>query len=148
MRGPYASPTGASALGAVFVVTMLGGLVAGCAPPTDRSATPAGGPTAASVGERPPLPPGFPVLPGALAAPLPQDDPGLVAAWTTDLHGAAAYDFYVSALPTAGYPIVGLYPGGEWVIIRFRLADGAAWQLLVHGTLADTVEVEVRLDRP
>lgn len=139
-------------------VAMLAALAAGCAlspgaslmpsaPSTEASATVMEAP-AGSDSVRPSLPPGFPVMPGASPGRLPEDDPGLIAAWTSDQRGSAAYDFYVVALPAAGYPVEGLYPGGEWALIRFRLADGAIWQLLVHGTVADPVEVQVRLDRP
>jgi len=135
---------------------VLAGLAAGCGAVAEPSAeqpgtsapdaAPVSSEPIASVDQRSPLPHGFPVLPGALAVPLPDDDPDLVAAWTTELRGSAAYDFYLQALPAAGYRVEGLYPGGEWAVIRFRLADGAVWQLLVHGT--DPVEVEVRVDRP
>jgi len=157
MQRWYVTPTPGT-VHAVLLLTVLGGLAVGCAPGVDGSAmrsaasvaasTPSTGTPAGSGRERPSLPPGFPVLPGALAAPLPDDDAGLIAAWTSDERGSAAYDFYVIALPAAGYPVEGLYPGGEFAIIRFHLADGAIWQLLVHGTDSHPVEVEVRLDRP
>jgi hypothetical protein len=141
----------------VLVLLGLGGLAAACAPGADGSAatgtsgaasTTTTGTPAGSLVERQRLPPGFPVLPGARPAPLADDDPGLISAWRVEERGMAAYDFYVAALPAAGYRVEGLYPGGEWAIIRFRRADGVVWQLLVHGTGAGPVEVEVRLDRP
>jgi hypothetical protein len=98
--------------------------------------------------ERLPLPSGFPVLAGARPGPLRQDDPGLIARWTTARLGSAAYDFYAAALPAAGYEIVGLYPGGEWAVIRFRLSDRTTLQVVVHGIEGGAVAVEVRLDRP
>ena len=52
------------------------------------------------------------MLPGAAPVAMPNDDPGLIGLWTTDLPGSGAYDFYVVALPAAGYPIVAVYPGG------------------------------------
>jgi len=137
----------------VLVLLGFGGLTAGCAPGADGNPAHSGGSGAASTStagtpeesraERPRLPPGFPVMPGALPAQLADDDPGLIAAWTVEEPGAAAYDFYVGALRAAGFQVEGLYPGGEWAIIRFRIGDGAVWQLVVHGT-----GVEVRLDRP
>ena len=75
------------------------------------------------------LPSGFPVLPGAAPAALPADDPGLIAAWTSDQLGSSAYDFHAASLAAWGYPIVGLYPGGDVALIRFRAADGATWQM-------------------
>src|SRR5437773_979914 len=64
------------------------------------------------------LPGSFPVIEGAVPMPLPDDDPGMIALWESDLLGSAAYDFYVAALPAAGYQIVGLYPGGDVALIR------------------------------
>ena len=66
----------------------------------------------------------------------------------TDLAGSAAYDFYLSALPTAGYRIVGAYPGGAAAVIRFNLPDGAIWQVVIRGGADEAVVIEVRVDRP
>lgn len=107
------------------------------------------GTQAASGPQRVPLPSGFPVLAGAAPVVLAEDDPGLMAAWTSDQLGSAAYDFYVMALPAAGYPIVGLYPGGEVALIRFRAPNGATWQMVAHGgAVTGTATIEIRLDRP
>ena len=97
---------------------------------------------------RTPLPSGFPVLPGATSVPPAVDDPGLIAVWQSDQAGSTAYDFYLKALPAAGYPIVGLYPGGAVALIRFRVPDGQVWQIVAHGTEHGTARIEVRLDRP
>ena len=97
---------------------------------------------------RVPLPAGFPVLTGAVPAAMPDDDPGLIALWTSDQPGSATYDFYVAALPAAGYRILGLYPGGEWAIIRFGLPDGAIWQVVAHDMGDGRAAIEVRWDRP
>ena len=94
------------------------------------------------------LPSGFPVVPGAVPEPLPPDDPGLIGLWGSDQAGSATYDFYVEALPAAGYPIVGLYPGGAVALIRFRVPDGQVWQVVARGKADGTVAIEVRLDRP
>lgn len=96
---------------------------------------------------RTPLPSGFPVVPGAAPVPPPVDDAGLIALWESDRAGSAAYDFYVDQLPAAGYPIVGLYPGGAVALIRFRVPDGQVWQMVARGTADGTVAIEVRLDR-
>lgn len=98
--------------------------------------------------ERHPLPRGFPILPGAVPVTMADDDPGLIGLWSTHQLGSAAYDFYVAALPGAGYPIVGLYPGGDFAAIRFRVPDGAIWQMVAHGGVGGTVAIEIRLDRP
>ena len=87
-------------------------------------------------------------MPGAAPAAMPEDDPGLIALWTTDQPGSATYDFYVAALPSAGYRILGLYPGGEWAIIRFAEPDGGIWQVVAHATGDGREAIEVRLDRP
>lgn len=121
----------------------------GSAPVSMPAETPTTTPTASgSVPERVPLPSGFPVLPGAVPLAMADDDPGLIGLWTSDQLGSAAYDFYVAALPAAGYPILGLYPGGQFAVIGFRLPDGAIWQMVAHGGGNDTVAIEIRLDRP
>lgn len=79
---------------------------------------------------------------------MPQDDPGLIGLWSSDQQGSAAYDFYATALPAAGYRIVGLYPGGAVAVIRFGLPGGAIWQMVAHGGGDDTIRIEIRLDRP
>jgi hypothetical protein len=88
------------------------------------------------------------VVPGAAPVPPPDDDSGLIALWESDQAGSAAYDFYVDALPAAGYPIVGLYPGGAVAVIRFLVPDGQVWQMVAHGMEGGTVGIEVRVDRP
>lgn len=102
----------------------------------------------ASDSERLPLPSGFPVLSDAVAAAMPPGDPGLIGLWESDQVGSAAYDFYVEALPAAGYPIVGLYPGGDVALIRFRAPSGGVWQLVAHASGDGRTAIEVRLDRP
>ena len=97
--------------------------------------------------ERLPLPGGFPVMDGAVPMPLRAGDPGLIALWESAEAGSAAYDFYVAALPAAGYEIVGLYPGGGVALIRFRV-QGEIWQVVTHGATDGQVAIEVRLDRP
>lgn len=105
------------------------------------------GPSTSEV-ERRQLPDGFPILPGALAIAVPADDPGLIGLWETDRLGSAAYDFYVAALPAAGYPIVGLYPGGGVALIRFTAEGGEVWQMVAHPTSSGRLAIEIRLDRP
>ena len=135
------------------------GLVAalGACSPTESGSPSAGASVRASASERVdsppsstpriPLPDEFPVLPGAVPVALPSDDPGLIGLWESDQLGSVAYDFYVDALPAAGYPIVGLYPGGDVALIRFRTPDGGVWQMVAHGS-GGRVAIEIRLDRP
>ena len=139
-------------------LVLLAILVAGCSAaevnspsevtsPDGSSLPPSAGPSASVVTRRP-LPSGFPVLPDASAVEMPLDDPGLIGLWESDEVGSAAYDFYVAALPTAGYPIVGLYPGGDVALIRFQAGNGEVWQVLAHASADGGTTIEVRLDRP
>lgn len=130
----------------LLLVTIL---VAGCSAASTESPTKSP-PTEASATVSPSfsLPSGFPVLPGAVPLPVPRDDPGLIGLWETERAGSAAYDFYAEALPAAGYPILGLYPGGEFAIIRFRAQTGDLWQMVARGTPEGRVAIEIRLDRP
>jgi hypothetical protein len=101
-----------------------------------------------SLAQRVPLPAGFPVLPGAVALPMPDDDPGLIGLWQSDQVGSAAYDFYLAALPAAGYPVVGRYPGGEVALIRFGALDRKVWQMVARTASDGRLTIEIRLDRP
>lgn len=129
------------------------GIASGGASPAEASPSATAGPSATaepspSAFLRVPLPSGFPVLPGALAVVMPDDDPGLLGLWESDQLGSAAYDYYRVALPQAGYPVLGLYPGGDVAVIRFRAGGGEIWQLVAHGAPDGLVAIEVRLDRP
>jgi len=123
-----------------------GSLSPGTSAAVHAPSDPAGG--SASLVERTQLPSGFPVLPGALPLPMPDDDPGLIGLWESGHFGSAAYDFYVTALPAAGYPIVGTYPGGEVAIIRFGAAEGEIWQMVTRTASDGLLVIEIRLDRP
>jgi len=94
------------------------------------------------------LPAGFPVIAGATPEQLqPTDEPGIIARWSSDQVGPVAYDFYVDALPAAGYPTTGLYPGGAVAIIGFQTPSGERWELVL--TLDDgATQIEVRLAQP
>jgi hypothetical protein len=95
---------------------------------------------------RPAPPAGFPAYPGALPAPLPSDDPGVAARWSTGDVGAAPYDFYLEALAAAGFTVLGRYPGGGGAVIVFDAA-GTAWQVAI-GPEDDRLLISLRLDRP
>jgi hypothetical protein len=92
------------------------------------------------------LPSGFPVMPDAEPARLP-DDPGVVARWNVPQVGSAAYDWYVAALPAAGFEIVGTYPAERAALIRFRDSSGRVWQLVAE-LVGDRTQVSVQTDRP
>lgn len=110
-----------------------------------QTASPASAASSASNVE---LPAGFPVLPGAVPDQfLPADDPGIIARWSSDQVGPVAYDFYVDALPAAGYPTMGLFPGGAVAIILFQAPSGERWELVL--TLDDgQTRIEVRTAQP
>jgi catechol 2,3-dioxygenase-like lactoylglutathione lyase family enzyme len=127
----------------VLVVT----LIPACGPESITPGSVATSPSA-SAPQRIRLPPDFPVLPGAVSVAIPDDDPGLIGHWASDRRGSDAYDFFVAALPAAGYPIVGLYPGDGAAVIRFRVPDGTLWQVVMHSGLDGQVAIEIRLDRP
>ena len=86
-------------------------------------------------GEASPLavPPGFPVPPGAQSVVLSAADGSAVAAWTTLDDPPAVFDFYLEALPAAGYALGAAMPGGDAAIIRFTGPDGSAYQLDLIG---------------
>lgn len=146
----------------IACLVVLAGIAGGCgvasetgspavAQPDASTSASAGSAAASAAGssvERVPLPIAFPALPGAVPAAMPDQDPGLIGLWSTDQRGSAAYDFYVEALPRAGYRIVGPYPGGDVAIIRFSLPDGAIWQVVTLASEDGRVAIEVRLDRP
>jgi hypothetical protein len=143
----------------VLVVAVSSVVLAGCGPTV--SSSPAGGatprnnrsvlPFASVVASqdqefRPKLPVDFPVPAGAETATLP-DDPTVIARWTYGKAGSDAYNFYVGALPGAGYTILGQFPGGGGAVIRFQLADGRVWQVVAEPDDGRT-RISVQTDRP
>lgn len=94
------------------------------------------------------LPAGFPVLPGAASEELlPTDEPGIIARWSSDQVGPVAYNFYVAALPAAGYPTTGLYPGGAVAVIGFETPRAERLELVLTLRNGGT-QIEVRLAQP
>lgn len=148
------------ALAGLLLVTIVAGCSSGASGSPGPSATPKATPTIAPSGapsasgspaepaELPELPATFPVIPGATTAEPADDDPGLIASWTVQVVGSAVYDFYVEALPAAGYPIDGLFPADTFAVIRFLGANGQLWQLVMESEDLATSRIEVRLDRP
>ncbi|MDP9269792.1 MAG: hypothetical protein M3P14_02230 [Chloroflexota bacterium] len=102
--------------------------------------------TIPSANARPALPRGFPVMPEATAAPLPSDAT-IIAVWTSDHIGSAAYEFYASALPAVGYRLIGLYPAERGALIRFNGPGGVVWQILAEQAGGGT-RVTLQTDRP
>jgi hypothetical protein len=110
------------------------------ATPTPRftaSATP-GASTLATV------PAGLPMMSGAQAVePLPEE-PRLVARWTSGANGAQVYDFFVEALPAAGFQVDQLAPGGDAAIIVFSTPGGFQLSLSLTAEGAGT-RIDLRL---
>jgi hypothetical protein len=121
------STTATSSLGTAATVT------AG----STASATPVASPLAT-------VPAGFPIKSGSEAVePLP-DEPRLVARWTSDANGAQVYDFFVEALPAAGFQIDQLAPGGDAAIITFSAPGGAQFSVSLTAEGAGT-RIDLRL---
>jgi hypothetical protein len=91
---------------------------------------------------RPELPDEMPVHPDAES--MQQPPPDAIGAWTVDADPPAVYDFYLGALPAAGFDIGIAAPGGDAAIIRFSAPDGTDYQL----DLVGHDPVEVVLGRP
>ena len=108
------------------------------------STTPvAGTPTEAP--SLPAVPSGLPVMPGAQAAD-PPTQPGSIAHWTVDAIGPDVYNYYLDALPDAGFAILGRFPGGNVAIIRFATPDGDRFDLALVGEGdRDQVRISLRL---
>ena len=98
--------------------------------------------------QRIPLPSSFPVPPGASPLVMPSDDPGLIGLWTIDAAGSAAYDFFLRALPAAGFPITGAAAGDIVAEFQFRVPGGATLQIDIYANPNLTTRIEVRLPRP
>lgn len=103
------------------------------AQPTGQPSPPATPPTSDGPRSSPlALPAGMPVYPGASQA-APADEGWVIAAWTASADPPAVYDFYLAALPDAGFELDGIYPGGDVAILRFSAPDGLAYQLDLTG---------------
>jgi hypothetical protein len=114
--------------GTALVICLAACSAAGSTATQTQSATTAatGTPLASASASQPggTVPDGFPVMPGAdPVTPVPSE-PGLLARWTTAANGSDVYDFYVDALPVAGFDVLGQFPGGAAAIIRFGTPDG------------------------
>ncbi|HLA65855.1 MAG TPA: hypothetical protein VK600_04655 [Candidatus Saccharimonadales bacterium] len=134
-------------IASVLTLVLVG--VAGCRVAAPAASTATTMPTASALASAmPALPSNFPVLAGLTEDP-PKSDPGLIASWTTAISGPRVYEFYLSALPAAGYRIEGLFPGGAVAIVRCRAAGDAIWQVVITGDpMGMGTRIELRLDRP
>ena len=126
--------------------------LAACSPASSPSACPpsqcpsgSDGASAVVSAGLPGVPPGFPVMDGA--APVPNPGADAIAAWRIPTLGSAAYDFYTSALPRAGYVVLGAYPSERSALIRFRAPSGMLLQLVAEQSDAGTL-IRLRPDRP
>jgi hypothetical protein len=142
-----------------LLLVTAGGLMAGCStsPSSSVSSAPSASAstsaTAAASSSDSPVssqraspPTGFPVFPGASEAPVPADDGGVAARWSTGTLGSGAYDFYQRELPRAGFRILGLFPGGGGAVIRFA-ADDVEWQVEIT-QVNDRMQISLQADRP
>lgn len=116
----------------------------GEAEPASPASTPSDGVSPSAPGS--PLaavPDGFPVGPGAEPV-TPPADMNLLARWTTDENGADVYDFYVEALPLAGFLIEQLVPGGAAAVISFSTPDGEVFDVALTASDGGT-QIDLRL---
>jgi hypothetical protein len=67
-----------------------------------------------------------------------------VASWTSTADGARVYDFFVDALPAAGFHIEQLAPGGEAAIIRFSSPGNLQFELSLSAE-GDGTRIDLRL---
>ena len=115
------------------------GEAATASPASSASAGPSDGVSEAPAG----VPEGFPV--GLGAEPVtPPADANLLARWVTEVNGAHVYDFYVEALPRAGFEIEQLVPGGAAAVISFRTPDGDVLDVALTASDGGT-QIDLRL---
>jgi hypothetical protein len=107
--------------------------------------TPGAGPSKEA--DRPSLPAGFPVPPGAITLPPPADDASVIARWMLAMEGSGPYEALLAALPAAGFQVVGGYPADQAALIRFEVRDGTIWQVLLEHREGGTL-MTVQTDRP
>ena len=100
--------------------------------------------TSAGVSDTPAaVPEGFPVEPGAEPV-TPPADPNLLARWVTDENGNDVYDFYIEALPDAGFEIEQLVPGGAAAVISFSTPNGEVFDVALTASDGGT-QIDLRL---
>lgn len=115
------------------LVLSLACCLAGCAGQGATGTASLGPPATASASADPTapaeVPAGFPIMPRSVAVePLPTEL-GLLGRWTSAANGSEVYEFFVGALPAAGFRIVELLPGGSVAVIRLTTSSGAELDL-------------------
>lgn len=146
---------------ALFVAVAITVIIAACS----AGPSTAGGPTPLADGTSPPsatpsgaisgspagvveVPAGFPLPPGVVSRDVgATDGADVIARWSSDLVGPVVYEFYVDALPAAGFPISGLYPGGAVAVIVVLTPTGDPWQVVLTEDGGGT-RIELRLAQP
>lgn len=116
---------------------------ASVAAPTDSHVSGASPVASPSVAEPPVMPGGFPVHDSMEQVEPP---PGATAAWTSDAIPPDVYDYYLDALPDAGFELDLEAPGGTVAILRFHASDGTEYQLDMNGS--DPIAITLSAPRP
>jgi hypothetical protein len=124
--------------------TATSSLAAVSTPRPTRSPTPTPARASSPDATAPAVLPNFPVMPGSAAVAPQPGDPSPVASWTSTADGARVYDFFVEALPAAGFHIERLAPGGEAAIIRFRSPGTPQFELSLSSE-GDQTRIDLRL---
>jgi hypothetical protein len=134
----------------VRIISMLILVVAtACRAAVPATPSPSGQPSVTAASSAlPTVPADFPVMPGATLASRSDMEPGGIATWMTDAHGPRVYDFYVAALPAAGFSIEGLYPGGSVATIRLRAGDPILKLVITGDSSGSSTQVQLRVDGP
>jgi hypothetical protein len=131
----------------IVELAFLTALIPACGPKPSTPESPVASLSGSAL-ERIPLPVGFPIPPGASPVAMSNDDAGLIGLWTTEAVGSTVYDFFVRALPAAGYRIKGAYAGDTVAQFLFTAPSGGTLQIDLYLNPNTTTRIEVRLPRP
>ncbi len=125
-------------------LAVIATLLAGCAGSVSTSQVPTTAPRSLAPSQpsgvdasptpgetRPGLPGEMPVHPAADVVQPPPTE--AIGAWTVNADPPEVYEFYLRALPAAGFTIELAAPGGDVAIIRFSAPDGSDYQLDLTG---------------
>jgi hypothetical protein len=88
------------------------------------------------------VPAGLPVVPRAEPV---DPDPGVIGRWEVAAIGPDVYQFYLDALPAAGFVVTDRYPGGNVAVIRFATPDGTSLDLALVGVGEDSSRTRIDL---
>jgi hypothetical protein len=64
-------------------------------------------------------------------------EPTVIARWTSDASSPEVYEFYLDALPAAGFVVKDRFPGGSVAVIRFTTPAGETLDLALVGQDAE-----------